>query len=511
MVVGVVLTAAVTVATFAAHTSNEQRLLRQRTREAGTVFTAALPTIQTPLLSTAEVAEITNGDPATFQRALASQVGPNPGQRFVAAALWSPADPSRPLATIGAPLRLLDRPPDQIRAFLDHAAASTTLAVIPLLDGDQPRMGYAVHAAMGSRFLAYGEAPLPPNRHQLIPQSNAFSGLEFAVYVGDRTDESSLLIATVPKLPLKGNTSTETIPFGDTSLRLVVASSSELGGGLLQALPWLLLALGAALTVASAAVSYRLVRRRQQAEGLAADNERLYREQANVAQTLQHSLLPDRLPTPPGVDLAVRYQPGTAALDVGGDWYDVMTLDDDHLLLVVGDVSGRGLRAASLMASLRYAVRAFASQGDAPDVVLTKLGRLIDVERDGHFATVLCGVLDLATRTCHLANAGHLDPLLVDANSAAYAGTEAGPPIGVFADPAYPVATVELGASALLAFTDGLVERPGETIDVGLDRLASVARAAATRPLEDLLDEVVACLVSGTIDDVAILGVRWRT
>ena len=147
----------------------------------------------------------------------------------------------------------------------------------------------------------------------------------------------------------------------------------ELGGTLLARLQWLLLGFGLVLTVGAAALTERLVRRREQAQrladqlGVVADeNARLYAEQRTVAQTLQHSLLPETLPETPELTVRARYIAGVAEIDIGGDWYDVIELDNGNVLFVVGDVSGRGLRAATVMASLRYAIRAYAAQGDDP-------------------------------------------------------------------------------------------------------------------------------------------------
>ena len=131
----------------------------------------------------------------------------------------------------------------------------------------------------------------------------------------------------------------------------------------------------------------RLVRRRTHAEFLAEQNARLFSEQRSVAQTLQHSLLPEQLPDFDGLELAVRYVPGVDGVEIGGDWYDVIGRDNGDIIFVVGDVSGRGLRAATVMASLRYAIRAYAAQGDDPAIILAKLAKLIDIVRDGHFAT----------------------------------------------------------------------------------------------------------------------------
>ena len=136
----------------------------------------------------------------------------------------------------------------------------------------------------------------------------------------------------------------------------------------------------------------------------------------------------------------------------------------------------------------------------------------LDIVDDGHFATVLIGMVDLTTREITLVNAGHPDPLVVTAGKAAYAHSEVGPPIGTF--PATYVSTrftMEPG-SMLLAFTDGLVERRGESLDIGLERLAASARSAATADsLDAVLSSVLADMAQDTSeDDTALLAFAWR-
>lgn len=142
----------------------------------------------------------------------------------------------------------------------------------------------------------------------------------------------------------------------------------------------------------------------------------------------QH-LLPDRLPYVPGAELAALYLPGAAGVDVGGDWYDVIALDGDRLMIVVDDVSGRGLRAATVMATLRYSIRAFSTEGHPPDAILRKLANVLDLNRDGHFATILCAVIDVTKRLITIANAGHPNPLLVRSDAAASSRQRSGRPL----------------------------------------------------------------------------------
>jgi serine phosphatase RsbU (regulator of sigma subunit) len=283
-------------------------------------------------------------------------------------------------------------------------------------------------------------------------------------------------------------------------------------------LPWIIGIGGALLAIGAATVSFGLVQRRRGAEQLAdrlevaaAENRTLYAEQRGIAQTLQHALLPAVLPTLPGLESSARYEAGERGMEIGGDWYDLIALEDERLLLVVGDVSGRGLRAATTMASLRFAIQAYAAQGDPPEVILTKLSKLVSVAEDGQLATVLCVLVDRRAKALTVTTAGHLPPLLLDAGgNAHYIECPSGLPIGVDREARYVSRTVPTpSAGTLLAFTDGLVERRGESLDEGLERLR-LAAAAHHAGLADLLSTLVVDLHHGpSEDDTAIVGLRW--
>jgi hypothetical protein len=512
LAMGALLTTALVVATWTARDNNEDRLLRQRTREAAAVLTAALPSIQTPLASAVEVIEETAGaDQQAFRRLLTPII--EVGQPYVSAALWRvDVDDLQPLLVIGEAPKLASQSPEVIRAVLQRSVSATELAVIGLLDGDDPRLGYAFAGTSNlARFVAYAEAALPPDRVSVPPADSAFGGLHNAVYLGDTEDPSALLTASTTDLPLGGRRAIERVDFGDTSLLLVMTPDGALGGDLLNMLPLLVIAFGLVTSSGSAALTEFLLRRRDDAERLSDENGRLYAGQRSVAQTLQHSLLPDRVPEVPGLDLAFRYLPGASGVDIGGDWYDAIPLDDHRLMIAVGDVSGRGLGAGTVMASLRYAIRAFASQGDMPPTVLSKLTRLLDICDDGHFATVLCVVVDTAARTITVANAGHPNPILIHGEAVGFVETQVGPPIGVTSGTVYDSVTKQLPPRAtLLVFTDGLFERRGESVDAGLERLRQSA-SATNGSLEDLLTHIVGAQTDNAWeDDTAILGVRWQ-
>jgi serine phosphatase RsbU (regulator of sigma subunit) len=222
-----------------------------------------------------------------------------------------------------------------------------------------------------------------------------------------------------------------TTPFGNNSLYFVATPASDLGGSLLNRLSWIVAVLGTLFTLIAAVAAEQLVRGRRLAEQLAIENQALYGEQRGIAQTLQRALLPEDFPDVPGLEFAVHYLPGTERVDVGGDWYDVIGVGtNDGFLFVVGDVPGRGIQAATTMACLHYAIRAYASQGDPPTTILSKLSGLLRVSTDGQFATVLCRAVDVERREVTLANAGHLPPLLVTADRCDYVETVRGAPIG---------------------------------------------------------------------------------
>ncbi len=245
---------------------------------------------------------------------------------------------------------------------------------------------------------------------------------------------------------------------------------------------------------------------------LALDHARVYEREHRIAETLQRSLLPERLPQLPGLSVAARYLPAAAEAEVGGDWYDVLPTPNGGVGLVMGDVAGKGLAAASMVGRLRSALRAYALEGHSPVRVVEQLNRLIWTEEDeSQMATLVYVVVDPVAEQLHWVNAGHPPPLLLtEERLPHYLESGASVPLGVLPFPEYQEATVPIdpGATVVL-YTDGLVERPGENIDTGLDRLADIVRGSTTQP-QQLCDLVLGELVpdGGALDDVALLTLR---
>ena len=242
---------------------------------------------------------------------------------------------------------------------------------------------------------------------------------------------------------------------------------------------------------------------------LAIEHVRAYGREHRIAETLQHNLLPKSLPALPGVALAGRYLPAASEAEVGGDWYDAIGLTGGRVLLVMGDVSGKGLAAASTVGALRSAIRAYALEGHGPAQIAERLNTFVLAEPSReHMATLVLAVFDPVDARLSYVNAGHPPPLTLSAGGAPqFLDGARSVPLGVLPFPGYVEETVTLGAGgAVVLYTDGLVERRAENIDLGLDRLSA---AAADGPLEvEALCErlLSAALPTGaTSDDVALL------
>ncbi|MGW2700259.1 SpoIIE family protein phosphatase [Streptomyces sp. NPDC001340] len=224
---------------------------------------------------------------------------------------------------------------------------------------------------------------------------------------------------------------------------------------------------------------------------------------------LQRTLLPRRLPRLPGAVAVARYLPTTAGLEVGGDWYDVIPLADNHVAFVIGDVQGHNAGAATLMGQMRTALRAYAAEGHTPDVVVAHANRLLlDMETD-LFATCCYVDVDMEQGTAWCVRAGHLPPVLRHPDGTTeIVEAEGGPPLGVLTQAEFPITPLRLQPGTVLALTtDGLVESAETDIDAGLDRLTSELAAADPGHLGLVADALLTGAHRG--DDVALLLMRY--
>jgi anti-sigma regulatory factor (Ser/Thr protein kinase) len=243
--------------------------------------------------------------------------------------------------------------------------------------------------------------------------------------------------------------------------------------------------------------------------GQALTRARAFDAEHELVGMLQRSLLPRRLPRLPGAVAVARYLPTTAGLEVGGDWYDVIPLPDNHVALVIGDVQGHNAQAATLMGQMRTALRAYAVEGHPPDVVVQHANRLLmDLETD-LFVTCCYVDVDLEAGTAWCVRAGHHPPVLRHPDGTTeVAESEGGPPLGVVTQADFPMSPLRLQVGTILALTtDGLVESAEVDIEDGLDRLAG--ELAASDPAH--LGVVADGLLTGAnrSDDVALLLMRY--
>jgi serine phosphatase RsbU (regulator of sigma subunit)/anti-sigma regulatory factor (Ser/Thr protein kinase) len=243
---------------------------------------------------------------------------------------------------------------------------------------------------------------------------------------------------------------------------------------------------------------------------VAVDNARLYTEEHHAVVTLQQSLLPRQLPDIPGMEFAARYLPATSAVDVGGDWYDAIALGDGNVGLVIGDVAGHGLEAAAVMGQFRNALRAYALDGSGPAAAV-RLNRLTRTFEQNDMATLVYGEFDAMSSRMRFVRAGHPPPLVRNADGSVHAVNGHGSlPVGVSHNARYEASLLELAPdTTLLLYTDGLVERRGETLQDGIARLERVL-ADAPRSLEQLCDHVIETAAPDPerADDIAVLALR---
>ncbi|WP_405622647.1 SpoIIE family protein phosphatase [Streptomyces sp. NBC_00076] len=241
----------------------------------------------------------------------------------------------------------------------------------------------------------------------------------------------------------------------------------------------------------------------------ALDRARLYDTKHELAHDLQQALLPRTLPQVTGLRVAVRYLPATRGMDIGGDFYDLIRLDDTAAAAVIGDVQGHNAAAAALMGQVRTGVHAHATLGTAPDQVLCGTNRLLTDLGHDLFTSCLYAHLDFARRRVTLASAGHPPPLLrLPDGDTRPVDVPPGPLLGIDPDAVFPLTEIPLTPGLMLAFyTDGLVETPGVDLDDSIAHLAQHLAHADDRDLDLVVDDLLkkASATGQRRDDIALL------
>ncbi|WP_406089596.1 SpoIIE family protein phosphatase [Streptomyces sp. NBC_01013] len=241
----------------------------------------------------------------------------------------------------------------------------------------------------------------------------------------------------------------------------------------------------------------------------------LYEQEHDLAEGLQQAMLPRRVPEVPGAQIAVRYRSARLGRDIGGDWYDVIPLPGGRVGTVIGDVQGHDTHAAAVMGQLRIVLRAYAAEGHSPATVMARASVFLHELDTDRFATCTYAEADLTTGVVQVVRAGHVDPLIRDADgSCRKVLVEGGLPLGLSAEFGrleYPVSTVELDpGQTMVLFTDGLVELPGADLDEGVQLLTAMIRNGP-QDLQRLADRLCESVDErGGEDDVAVLLLRRK-
>ena len=491
--------------------SQEDRLLKERANEVGLVLREAVDSLSSQIRTVGGVARATNSAPVAFKRSSEALVDGSDGRdtltllRRTAAGYrveLANGDAYAPGQTISGPLI----------ATLDRAAAAGDVVPTQLMGtGADRTLGFAVgppDAPAGTViYLQVNLGTLKPPR---AAKTSPFHEIRTALYATPTPAAAQALVASsTSELPMQGDVRVVTIEAGAARWALQVKAVHPLVGGTTANAGWLVLGAGIVLSALMALVVEIETRRRRSALAL-------YRSEHEIAESLQRSLLPN-LPELDDLDIAARYLPGAAGQQVGGDWYDVFEIDDDHIGLAVGDVLGHDIEAAALMSRVQTALRAHALVGESPKAVLTRLDQLVTTLETDRLVTVFYGVLGPpganGARKLVFANAGHPPPLLHaaggvveldDANSILLGvSNEAGEPRSQHTVTVPPDST-------LLLYTDGLIEVPGLSMtDLIGDLKLATSAAAADSTAEQLCDWLLETMrPAARRDDVAMLVVQ---
>lgn len=508
LVLVLAVTAVLAISARTSYLNSETRLTKLQTRLTAQLLQTAQPQLQATLGRVVGLAAASSDPVGAFQAAISSQIAPKGS--FAAAGLAVVQNGQvRVLAHAGAP-SISALTSQQTQQLYMTAARSPTLITTRVVSGKLQRIGYLLSAqGPGGTYVVGASQQLPAGYHVTVPANSPVSNLNFALYFGPKVAPGALLETDAKRLPLSGTVAKASAPLGNNVLTLVASPKSSLAGKWSEYLPWGILVAGLLLALMGAALTDRLVRRRRFAESAATASEELYHQQRDLSLSLQRVLLPKTLPVLPGFEAAARYVPAAKGAEIGGDWYSVVGVDDHRFAVVIGDVSGHGIAASGTMASLRYSIRALARLGFSPDDLLHHTSQDKETGLDDQFATALVGVVDTQSNEISIASAGHLPPLVIRNGASEFLQIAPGRPLGVDGPPPKLARATFSPGSTLVFFTDGLVEKRGESLYTGLERLAAVAAEGPTDPGE-LIEHILGSLIKADHeDDIAVLAIRF--
>lgn len=500
-------------AAWAARTAvrdQEKRLLKERTGEIGLLLTQSINSIPTSLAQQGAILRATHGSASAYMSA-ANEALQAPGTAPSTTYAWvHPVDGGAEFvvtSAAGPGLSVGQVINDARAATLRRALTTKEMVPTPVI-GSERILGFALGPpAAPPGTVLYRESRLGPTVSPPRAAGSApFSDLDIVLYSG-ATNKTPVLVSTSKQMPLPSLSQQQLLDAGVAKWLLVARARQPLVGSLTYRTPWMVLIAGLLGSLLIAIAVESAARRRDAAI-------KLYESEHDVAETLQRNLLPV-LPELPGVDLAARYLAGGAGQSVGGDWFDVFPVAGDRIALVVGDVIGHDVSAASAMAQIRAALRAYAVDGAPPADVLNRLDRLVSALHLTQLVTVFYGLLDApdadGNRVLHYANAGHIPPLLRrgDGEIVTLTGGQSvviGAPIELpHQQTEHPIEQGE----ALVLFTDGLVEVPGGSLDESLHRLAQTLAQHGDGDAEQMCEHVLTGVsLSDLRDDIALLAVR---
>ena len=502
LVIMLLLTAGATLFSRSLIRDQEHRLLVERTNEVSQVLTVSIATLTDDLATLARVNAA--GGQGAFTEAAKATASTSPGSY---ALVGKSGAGYVVVAAAGPGIKVGDTLPAAVLPAIVRADGIRSLVATPVM-GTGARRSLAFAYGLSPGQVVYHVLPLGPVGPPRAASTAPFNELRVVLYAVPKADPSQVLVTSARKLPLRGSVRYEPFKAGATTWLLGVTADRPLIGSLAADAPWTALVIGLIGTVLVFMLVETLARRRDAALTLYAGEHRF-------AESLQRRLLPT-LPELADLELATRYVPASDVHRVGGDWYDIFVLATGRIAVVIGDVMGHDVEAATAMSQLRSALRAYAIDTDDPGTVIERLGRMIETFEMAPLVTLIYGLLDPAaadgSRLFRWSNAGHPPPMLRLPDGNVHELTEATSPLlGAPGTDRRPRQERRLPAgSCLLLYTDGLIEVPGVTMSDSIAQLRGVvATTARDGSAEATCTAVLATQVAeNRRDDVAIIAVR---